>query len=289
MIPKRGILIPILTVALFAVGAAAAQLSQDIVYVTVTVTGPKKAPAPGLKATNFQIWEDNVEQRITAFSPSDGVWDINVVLANGAVMPGRADRTSNAIRDAVDLFIKTSNPMDKIKVEELKFGSDGLYAAIDRNLEDLQKTANPRRALVVITDGFDMPGGDASNGLIEFSRKLNIPIYFLYTRTHPTDLGDTSVVGARGMNYNIPEGEALTNVAQNTGGSIEFVDALNQLETHCKLLAEELRNKYVLGFKSTNDAKDDKWRKLKVKINPPAGQKLDASIKAKYFVPKPLK
>lgn len=273
---------------LCASGAAAQTASQDIVYVTVTVTGPKKAPAPGLKATNFQLWEDDVEQKIVAFGPNDGIWDINVVLANSMVLPGRADRTSNAIRDAVEVFQKTSNPKDKIKVEELKFGSDGLYASIDRNLEDLQKTANPLRALVVITDGFDMPGGDASNGLIEYSKKLNIPIYFLYTRTHPTDLGDTSTVGARGTAYNIPEGEALTNVAHNTGGDIDFVDAINQLESRCKILAEEIRNKYLLGFKSTNDAKNDKWRKLKVKVFPPAGQKLDASIKAKYFVPKPL-
>jgi len=274
---------------LLAVGAAAAQTpAQDLVYVNVTVTGPKKAPAPGLKVTNFQLYEDNVEQKITFFAPSDGIWDINVILANSMLLPGRADRTSNAIRDAVDTFLKTSNPQDKIKVDELKFGSDGLYAAIDRNLVDLQKTSNPRRALVVITDGFDMPGGDASNGLIEFSKKLNIPIYFLYTRT-PAGIGDTSGVGARGTNYSVAEGEQLTNVAQNTGGDIDFVDAVNQLESRCKLLAEEFRSKYVLGFKSTNDARDDKWRKLKLKLTPPSGQKLDASIKAKYFVPKPQK
>lgn len=273
---------------LFVVGAAAQTPAQDLVYVNVTVTGPKKAPAPGLKETNFQLYEENVEQKITFFAPADGIWDINVILANSMLLPGRADRTSNAIRDAVDTFLKTSNPQDKIKVDELKFGSDGLYAAIDRNLVDLQKTTNPRRALVVITDGFDMPGGDASNGLIEYSKKLNIPIYFLYTRT-PAAIGDTSGVGARGANYSIPEGEQLTNVAQNTGGDIDFVDAVNQLESRCKLLAEEFRNKYVLGFKSTNDAKDDKWRKLKLKLNPPSGQKLDASIKAKYFVPKPQK
>jgi len=288
MIRKRGIL-TLLLLLLSAVGTAAAQTAtQDLVYVNVTVTGPKKAPAPGLKAANFQLWEDNVEQKISSFGGADGIWEINIVLANSMLLPGRADRTSNAIRDSVEVFKKASNPADKITVEELKFGSDGLYASIDRNLEALQKTSNPRRALVVITDGFDMPGGDASNGLIEFSKKLNIPIYFLYTRTHP-EPGDTSTVGARGVSYNIPEGEALTNVAQNSGGDIDFVDAVNQLESRCKLLAEELRNKYLLGFKSTNDARDDKWRKLKVKVNPPAGQKLEASIKAKYFVPKPLK
>jgi Ca-activated chloride channel family protein len=271
-------------------GIVAAQTAPpaDMVYITATVTGPKKAPAPGLKAENFQLLEDGVEQKITFFAQADGLWDINLILANSALLPGRADRTSNAIRDAVETFKKTSNPIDKIKIDELHFGSDGLFAAIDRNLLDLQKTTNPRRALVVINDDFDKPGGDASQGLIEYSRKLNIPIYFIYTRTNADD--PTTETGARGSKYSLAEGEALTNVAQQTGGNIFFVDALNQLETQCKLLAEEFRNKYVLGFKSTNDKKDDKWRKLKVTLKAPAGSpKLSVDVKAKYFVPKPLK
>ncbi|HLQ77919.1 MAG TPA: hypothetical protein VK210_11225 [Terriglobia bacterium] len=269
-------------------GLAAAQaIGPDTVFVAVTVNGPKKVAAPGLKAENFQITEDGVEQKIIAFSPADGPWDINILLANSALLPGRADRTSNAIRDAVDTFQKTSHPMSKIKIDELHFGSDAMYAAIDRNLVDLQKTTNPRRGLIVITDGFDSPGGDAANGLVEYSRKLNIPIWFLYTRTQGPD--PTAQVGARGANYSLTGGESLTVVAEQTGGAIYFVDALHQLEAQCKDLANELRNKYVLGFNSTNDKKDDKWRKLKLKFTAPAGQKLDTSMKGKYFVPKPLK
>jgi Ca-activated chloride channel homolog len=285
MIRKRGLLTFVVMMLLAGISAAQSA-APDMVYVTAIVTGPKKAPAPGLKTENFQLLEDKVEQKLTFFAPQDGIWDINVLLANSALLPGRADRTSAAIRDAVDTFQKTGNPMNKIKVEELHFGSDAMFAAIDRNLEDLQKTTNPRRALLVITDGFDMPGGDAINGLIEFSRKLNIPIYFMYTKTQASD--PTTQVGARGANYSAPEGEGLTNVAEQTGGAIYFVDALHQLESQCKLLAEELRTMYVLGFKSTNDKKDDKWRKLQVKLIPPAGQKLDISTKGKYFVPKPI-
>ena len=286
MTRNRSLLALVLTMVLSALGAAQS-VGPDTVFLTVTVTGPKKVPAPGLKAENFQITEDGVEQKIIAFSPADGPWDINILLADSALKPGRADRISNAIRDAVDTFQKTSNPMSKIKVEELHFGSDAMYAAIDRNLVDLQKTTNPRRGLVVITDGFDTPGGDASNALIEYSRKLNIPIWFLHTRA-ATDV--TTPIGTRGGGANaLPEGEALTNVAEQTGGAIYFVDALNQLESQCKVLANELRNKYVLGFNSTNDKKDDKWRKLKLKLNAPAGPKLDASLKPKYFVPKPLR
>ena len=150
------------------------------------------------------------------------------------------------------------------------------------NLVDLQKTTNPRRALIVINDDFDMPGGDAVNGLVEFSRKLNIPIYFMYTKTNSND-PSALTTGARGETYKSVEGEGLTNVAEQTGGAIYFVDALNQLETLCKLLAQELRTRYVLGFKSTNDKKDDKWRKLQVKMIPPAGQKLNVRCQGKIL------
>ena len=286
MIRYRSLLAFVLIGAL--AGICAAQSAPiDMVYVTATVTGAKKAPALDLKAENFQLLEEKVEQKITFFAPPDGLWDINIILANSKLLPGRADRESAAIRDAVETFKSASNPQDKIKIDELKFGSDGMFDAIDRNLVDLQKTTNPRRALIVINDDFDMPGGDAVNGLVEFSRKLNIPIYFMYTKTNSND-PSTQSTGARGDTYKNVEGEGLTNVAEQTGGAIYFVDVLHQLETQCKLLAQELRTKYVLGFKSTNDKKDDKWRKLQVKMIPPAGQKLDVSAKGKYFVPKPL-
>lgn len=283
-----------LILALFLIlpvaGLMAAQSpGNDLVYVTAKVTGPKKAPAPGLKVENFQLLEDKVEQKITFFAGQDGIWDINIILANSKLKPGRVDELSKEIRGAVDTFISTSNPQDKIKVDELHTGnSDGMFEAIDRNLVDLQKTTNPRRALIVIHDDFDSPGGDAVNGLVEYSRKLNIPIYFMYTTTAPEDPTET-VTGARGTGYKDVEGEGLTNVAEQTGGAIFFVQAVHQLETLCKLLAEDLRSRYVLGFTSTNDKKDDKWRKLQVKVIPPKGQKLEVEAKPKYFVPKPLK
>jgi hypothetical protein len=120
--------------------AAMQAANPDIVYVNVTVTGPKKAGVPGLKAENFHLFEDGVEQKITEFTGRDGVWDINIILASSKLLPGRVDRVSAAIRDAVDTFKTTGNPANRIKVEELKFGSDGLYAAIDSNLEDLQRS-----------------------------------------------------------------------------------------------------------------------------------------------------
>jgi VWFA-related protein len=288
-------------------GLALAQApGKDMVYVTATVKDAKKAPVSGLKVENFQILEDGVEQKITAFDGADGAWDIDLIVAHSKLNPGRPDAISAGIRDAIDTFKAEANPKTHVIVRELKFGADGLFSNIDDSLLNLQKTPNPRRALVVITDGFDRPysvgdstnnrtgsttgavsdvssqvAADPANKLVEYSRQLNIPIYFLYAALSD-DLGKLN-------NTELAQKDALTTAADQTGGALITADPVHQLDTASKLLAQELRGKYVLGYVSTNDKKDNKWRNLKLKFTAPAGQKMDASIKKKYFVPKPPK
>ena len=45
----------------------------------------------------------------------------------------------------------------------------------------------------------------------------------------------------------------------------------NELEDICGKIAVELRNQYVLGYRPTNEAKDGKFRKIRLKVNPPKG------------------
>ena len=48
-------------------------------------------------------------------------------------------------------------------------------------------------------------------------------------------------------------------------------DSVYELEDICVKIALELKNQYVLGYSSTNPAKDGRWRKIKLKLNPPRG------------------
>jgi len=258
-----------------------------MVFVNATVTGAKNEAARGLRQEHFQIWEDNVEQKVEYFSAEDTPWTFGIVLAVSGLLPGRADQTSTSIRDAVVAFRQMSNPNNKYIVDELPFGSDGIYHSITAGLQDLSREPNPRKALIVIVDGFDTTQGDPGHPLIEFAKKLNIPCYLMFVRDASSgkNLGLADV--AKGDQYWLANGRVYEELTSTTGGHMSTADALYELSAICKKLAEELRGQYVLGFVSTNDAKPGTWRKLKVKVNPPKDfPKVKVQTKGRYFASK---
>ena len=78
-----------------------------------------------------------------------------------------------------------------------------------------------------------------------------------------------------------PENGGTLSLDPNACGLDEFGDT-----TICTKIAVELKNQYVIGFESTNAAKDGKWRKLRLKVNPPQGlPRLNVRSKSGYFAP----
>jgi Ca-activated chloride channel family protein len=51
-------------------------------------------------------------------------------------------------------------------------------------------------------------------------------------------------------------------------------------------ISAELRNQYVLGYRSDDAKRDGKWRKLKVKLVPPEGlPQLTVHARTGYYAP----
>jgi len=58
------------------------------------------------------------------------------------------------------------------------------------------------------------------------------------------------------------------------------------LEDICEKIAIELKNEYVIGYRSTNHAKDGRWRKVQVRMKSPPGLgKLNVRFKTGYYAP----
>ncbi len=78
----------------------------------------------------------------------------------------------------------------------------------------------------------------------------------------------------------------LSEITDVTGGRTFSVDNPNELADVATKIGIELRNQYVLGYRPKKPARDGKWRKIKVKLNPPKGlPPLTVYAKTGYYAP----
>lgn len=78
----------------------------------------------------------------------------------------------------------------------------------------------------------------------------------------------------------------IADIVRLTGGRAFFPYNLKQLEYFCDLIHAELRHQYLLGYVPSNGNFDGKWRKIKVRLEPPEGlPKLSIRAKEGYFAP----
>ena len=78
----------------------------------------------------------------------------------------------------------------------------------------------------------------------------------------------------------------LTELAEETGGKHFPVDHLNDLPAVCDRIANELRNQYLLGYMSTNGARDGRYRHIKVAlVNTGSRPSLKPYYRMGYYAP----
>jgi Ca-activated chloride channel family protein len=81
-------------------------------------------------------------------------------------------------------------------------------------------------------------------------------------------------------------GGLIDELSDVTGGRAFFPGSVYDLEDICTKIAVELKNQYMLGYRSTNEAKDGAWRKIRLKTNPPKGlPNLNVRGKTGYYAP----
>lgn len=78
----------------------------------------------------------------------------------------------------------------------------------------------------------------------------------------------------------------LNDLAEETGGRMFRVDDLSEMGDIAEKISTELRNQYIIGFRPTNLARDGKWRKVRVKVDPPEGlPPLTVHARTGYYAP----
>jgi Ca-activated chloride channel homolog len=263
----------------------ALKVDVDLVMVNVTVTDGNKF-VTGLKAENFQLFEDKFEQKIEYFSSEVAPVSLGIIFDISHSMEKKLDFA----REAAAKFLETGTPEDeyflvefsnRAKIAEgftsdisrlrdrLAFkqgaGATALYDAIYLGLGQLKRGQNPKKALLLITDGEDNHSRYSRGDIREFIREADAQIYVV-------DLGRA----------------LLGDLAEMTGGH-SYHASVDDLQDICDKIALELKSQYVIGYESTNTSKDGKFRKLRLRVNPPEGMgKLNVRTRNGYYAPKAI-
>ena len=269
-----------------AVRPATFRMDARMVEVPVTVLGANDRPQMDLRQSDFHLYEDGVEQQIAAFSMGDAPVSTGVVFDTSGSMKGRIQNS----RESLDLLLQSASPGDQFflmrfsdRPELLQpFTSDpdvisrrlgmviphgwtALYDAIFLSMQEVKHAANPRKALLVLSDGEDNNSRYSESEVLSLVREGDVRVYAigLFRQTH-----------------------CLERMAAETGGRMIWVHKLSELPDAVRKLSLELRNVYMLGYFSKNPLEDGKYRKVKVDVPPPPGREAyRVSWRRGYYTP----
>jgi Ca-activated chloride channel family protein len=275
------------------VSAHQLKVDVDLVLATVTVTDRNGRFVTGLEKENFKVAEDKVPQDITYFSSEDIPLSVGIILDVSGSMK---DKLKTAVEAAIT-FMKGGSPDDEYflvefsdkptEVEDFtndiaklqsRFmfskakGRTALYDAVYRGLAKLESGNNQKRALLLITDGEDNRSRYTFSNVREFVKEKDVQMYAIGITS---GWSDSSAEQGRSL---------LRDLAAISGGNSFFPSSVYSLENICRNIATELKYQYVLGYHSTNQAKDGDWRKIKVTAEYP-NNKLTVRAKAGYYGP----
>ena len=263
-------------------GSRSIRLDIKVVEIPVTVTDPLDRPVRGLRKSDFHLFEDNVEQEIAYLSTEEEPVSIGLIFDSSGSMHNKLD-TSVA---AVEQFFTTNTPGDEFLLVRFSttpqlltgFTTDtgqisnwlqssqpngwtALYDAIYLGVQKMKTARNPRRALLVLSDGGDNNSRYTAPEIRSLVREADVRIYCLGLLT-----------GSR----------FLERIADESGGRMIQVHKMAELPEAMEKLSRDLRSHYVLGYYSSNPQNDGRYRHVRVQVTQPA---VHASWRRGYYAP----
>jgi len=310
MMMTRRALFPFLLAALgFLPARAASPQAQtpptfgtgiEIINLNLSVTDRADNYVTDLGAGDFAVYEDGIRQELSLFTHENLPISMVIMIDTSASMEEKI-RTA---QDAAIRFTKTLRPVDLAQVVQFNdrattlqgftndhaalerailatetSGATALHNALYIALKDLMRDKKAgelrRRAIVLLSDGEDTASLVTDEQVLELAKKSEISIYAISLRKNrPRDRARQAFSQAEYV---------LTALTRETGGRVYFPASLGELDAVYDRIAEELRTLYSVGYVSSNERKDGKWRRIVVRVADRDG--LTVRHKLGYYAP----
>jgi Ca-activated chloride channel family protein len=272
------------------------RMNVDMVLVPVTVTDPMNRLVTGLEQDDFQVFETSTQQKIISFASEDAPVSIGIIFDLSGSMSSKLIRA----RESILQFIKTANPQDEFfvigfndrpeliedftnSVEDIQARlalvhsghRTALLDAIYFGVAKMKEARHERKALLVVSDGGDNRSRYTEGEIRSQVRESDVEIYSIgiFDPYAPTPEERTGP-------------QLLSDLSEETGGRLFRVDDIDEMGDIAEKISTELRNQYMIGYRPKDLTRDGKWRKVKVKVNPPQGlPPLTIHARTGYYAP----
>ena len=266
-------------------GQTAISVAVDLVSLQVLVTDMKGNIITGLKPENFTIYEDNVKQEITHFSPVEAnitavllveysrlvtpyiydVWNAIYTFANN-LRPGDwvavigydmrptilADFTQdrNKLMDALRRFNYPAFSESNL--------ADALIDALDR-VEEIEGKV----AIILVSSGLDTFSKHTYDEALKKCKAANASVYAIGTGQNFRLRYEPYMSPETNMDFLMADNR-MRSFADFTGGEAYFPRFVTEMPSIFNNISALLRNQYSVAYASSNTKKEGKFRKIKV-------------------------
>jgi Ca-activated chloride channel family protein len=282
------------TVALAAASQPTFRTGVDLVTFGVTAVDKRGNLLTDLTQDDFELIEDGVPQRLTHFThgigdgdgpvthlglmlDGSGSMDADLKLARSAAI-----KFLNLLSDAEDITLVDFDTEVRVTrypqrdfarlVERIRMrkadGFTALYDALGVYL-DGASGQDGRTVLVMYTDGADSRSNLRYGDLMDLLKASLVTVYAV---------GLVDNTGRLRAEVTM----RLQQMAEATGGQAFFPTSLKELDSTYEKVLAEIHAQYQLGYQSTNQTPDGRWRKVEIKVKRP-GAKLRS--RKGYFAP----
>ena len=312
-----------LIIAMAATVSLAAQQPEfkagvELITVPVTVTSlDHNTFIEGLTAADFRVSENGDRQVVTTVTRVRRPLSLCMVVdSSGSMSLGTrremaieaAQRLLEGLQpdDEVSIVLFGEDLVDtvmpwtrKSRIEKIDwskwrpYGSTPLNDGMRAGFEMIDKAANPRHALVLITDGFENASRESTSSLVKSRRQSEITVFGIGVgsanvndlRSDAPRLLTSDQLGAanadslrrieaitpgaseqvRGLQV-LPFFDYLETLVGDSGGTVTRGLSFPEITMAARNITKELSNEYLIGY-TPGKPLDGKYRRIKVELN----------------------
>jgi len=262
-------------------GKIVTEVAPQLMRFNASVTDRNGRAIGGMRESDFTVWENGIERRVTNVSPANEPFNLVLLLDVSGSVEERMDFIRKAARD----FLRTTSPQDRISIisfrEDIQVISDfstdramlsrkldeidagggtALYDALGYVLsEPLKRLRGERTAIVVMSDGDDNKSFLPFPAILEALLESGALVYPLYV---PSGLVPESSVPkpeitidplrTRYLTLTTRADEEGRKLAAASGGVYYPIRRLEDLQKAYDDVVAQLRSAYTITYASNS-------------------------------------